>query len=215
MVLSSSGVAPRRVFRQVLFLAIFAGVIGLVTKDQIETRSSPMANLIEERMKEQARNKVLGLYPTGWRFGEYFWCGEPVDVRAGIFRNVAAFYDPAIAKGRLSMMAEELRWREGRWVLNNAVVVSGNRQQLFTEASPEKIGFSLGYDRHELFLVLRPDRVKTARELLGTPGARPWRILVQRFGSALLPLLCLLFALPRFIRWDERDTYIRWRKARI
>ena len=206
MMLSSSGIAPRRVFRALLPFALGVGALSFLLTDQVLPRTGPLAEEIEERMTVRVKkpgkaSKVPAGNPAGWRVADTFWVARDGKPASGSFSGVTAFH----GEGAVSLAADSLDWVEGAWWLSGAVVVTPSRQVRYERCTPDEIGFALGRDRRALALELRPEQNKTSQQLLRAPSERTWRVIVGRILASFTPLLCLLVALPRFTRWENRQ----------
>ena len=206
MMLSSSGIAPRRVFRALLPFAVLVGALSFLLTDQVLPRTSPMAEEIEDRMKAEIKRKIKPGKPpptgnpAGWRVPESFWVARNGQPTLGSFAGIAAFRDD----GSAMLAADRLEWTDDGWRLAGAVVVTPRGQTRHEQTTPDAVGFPIGRNRRELALELRPEQNKTSGQLLGAPSERTWRVIVGRVLGSLTPLLCMLVALPRFTRWENR-----------
>ena len=90
-------------------------------------------------------------------------------------------------------------------MLRDGVVVEGDVQKAFVQARPSDLGFDLKFTREALVNILRADDSRTSDELIGARAKRRYQILSYRIAVAMLPLLCLLYGLPRFVRWTDRS----------
>jgi len=207
MMLSSSGTSPRRVFRVLLPFAIGVGALSFLLNDQVLPRTGPLAEEIEERMTVRvqkpgkAKKGAATGQPAGWRVADTFWVSRDAKPATGSFAGVTAFH----SEGAVTLVAESLDWEEGAWWLSGAVVVTPARQVRYERCTPDEVGFPIGRDRRALALELRPEQNKTSGQLLRAPSERSWRVIVGRILASFTPLLCLLIALPRFTRWENRQ----------
>ena len=206
MMLSSSGIAPRRVFRVLLPFAIGVGALSFLLNDQVLPRTGPLAEELEERMTVRVKkpgqaSKVPAGRPAGWRVADTFWVARDGKPASGSFSGVTAFH----GEGAVSLAADSLDWVEGAWWLTGAVVVTPSRQVRYDRCTPDEVGFPIGRDRRALALELRPEQNKTSGQLLRAPSERSWRVIAGRILASFTPLLCLLIALPRFTRWENRQ----------
>jgi lipopolysaccharide export LptBFGC system permease protein LptF len=207
MMLSSSGIAPRRVFLALIPFAALVGLLGLGLHDQVVPRSSPRADDLEEEMGARSRAQRPGKQkqvktgqPAGWRSGEVFWSARSAQPNRGEYEAVAAFDAPH----GTTLVADRLTFVDGAWRLDGAVVLRATGQTRFAHCTPTEAGIDLPIGRRQLALQLRPEHAKTSDQLLAAPTARTWPIIVSRLLAGLTPVLCLLFALPRFTRWENR-----------
>jgi hypothetical protein len=102
-------------------------------------------------------------------------------------------------------MADRLEWHNGAWQLSGIDLVDGERLMHVDQASPTTLGLSLEQGNVALAEALRPDKARTSDELWESGSPRFAQITVGRAAIALLPLLCLWFGLPRFVRWADRS----------
>lgn len=199
--LGAAGVAPSRVFRVFVLLGIATGIVSFVITDQFAPRLVPLVDRLELAMEGKGDLRTDRDRAAGWRSGACLWSAENGRPAAALFGKVAAF---RADDSRRMLSARLLTWQDGGWMLRDGVVVDGEAQQAFIMARPTDLGFELKFDREALVNVLRADDSRTSDELLATHAKRRYQILCYRIAVALLPLLCLLYGLPRFVRWTDR-----------
>jgi lipopolysaccharide export LptBFGC system permease protein LptF len=199
--LGAAGIAPARVFRVFMILGIVTGAASFLINDQVAPRLMPLADRLELAMSGKGDLRLDRDRAAGWRSGASLWSAANGRPAAAIFGNVAVFR--ADSSHRM-LSAQRLIWEGDGWMLIDGVVVEGESQQAFAKARPAELGFELRFDRQALINVLRADDSRTSDELIATHAKRRYQILCYRIAVALLPLLCLLYGLPRFVRWIDR-----------
>ena len=199
--LGAAGVAPSRVFRMFALLGIATGIVSFVITDQFAPRLVPLVDRLELAMEGKGDLRTDRDQAAGWRSGSCLWSADKGRPAAALFGQVAAF---RADESRRMLSASLLTWQDGGWMLHDGVVVEGEGQRAFAMARPSELGFELKFDREALVNVLRADDSRTSDELLATHAKRRYQILGYRIAVALLPLLCLLYGLPRFVRWTDR-----------
>lgn len=200
--LGAAGIAPARVFRTFVLLAIATGLTSFLIADQLAPRLAPLTERVNLAMEGKGDLLTDHDRAAGWRSGACLWSASNSRPSSGVFGDVAAF---RADDSRRMLSAKRLTWQDGGWLLIDGVVVEGDRQQAFVRGRPEEFGFELHFDRESLINVLRADDSRTSDELISTNAKRRWQILSFRIAVALLPLLCLLYGLPRFVRWTDRS----------
>jgi lipopolysaccharide export LptBFGC system permease protein LptF len=199
--LGAAGIAPARVFRTFVILALLTCLTSFVLLDQVVPRLSPLVERVSLAMV--GKGDLRSDHPTaaGWRSGGTVWSAVTARPVVGVFIQVAAFRTDA---SRRMLNAQRLVWQDGAWLLQDVVVVEGEVQRSYAQATPTQLGFELGQARPALAEALRADDSRTSDELFAAGAQRRWQIICQRLASAMLPLLCLLYGLPRFISWNDR-----------
>lgn len=212
MALSSSGVPPRRIFMGVLVFAALVGAVAFALKDQVVPRLVEITDGVASTMQtftaakkadEPPQKKKEKKDPNGWHSGDYFWCAQNCVPANGVYENVAVFRVTGDDRAG-SAMADALVWNDGVWQMRNATVVNGAQARSAANANLEDLGIRLEHSRRSLALAIRPDIGKTSWELYKSAGPDGKRIMIMRIAAALLPILCLLFALPGYILWENR-----------
>lgn len=199
MALSGAGIAPARAFRPFLGLGLAAGLAAFALGDQVVPRLEPAAQRLHAGMKlrhawlHQAR-------AVGWRCGGTMWTTAAALPEAGDFGMITAFHD----RPRRVVVADALHWEAGAWQLRDIDVVEGDRHRRIPYCDPLELGLELDLDLRGLADHLRPDAHRTSDELAAAGSPRFREVLSSRLSWALLPLLCLLYGLPRFLRWEDR-----------
>jgi lipopolysaccharide export LptBFGC system permease protein LptF len=205
--LMAAGVAPWRVFASLLALAVAIGLLGLVLKDQIIPRVTPEASLTRSRMEGKlARDEELPR-AVGWHDGEHFWSSQSALPEAVEYHNIAVFGAEGSRRASSTLVADTLSWKDGHWLLTNAALVGDETQpyQVLPLCRVEEVGLTLTGTPEELASRLKLDTHKTSDELLVANVSMAWGMIAMRIAFGLLPLLCLLAALPGFIRLEGRS----------
>jgi len=205
MLLASAGLAPARAFVALLGLGTVASLGAFLLKDQILPRLDPRIDGIEHRLTTRLKGGRGADRPAGWRIGTAFWCAHDSFPAQGSYRNVAVIVDAPADGQPLRVAARRLEWIDGGWRFIDAVRIQGEENRLHATATPRELGVDLPLDRDRLAVALQPDSSKTGDQLWALGGAEGRRILLDRGLTACLPLLALLFALPGFVRWQNRD----------
>ena len=201
--LGAAGIAPARAFRPFVLLALLTSAGSFILADQVVPRLGQFANRVELAMENKGNLLQDRARAAGWRSAGTVWSAATGNPAVGEFAGVAAFRADA---SRRMLMAGRLVWTAGAWRLEEAVVVEGESQRSYASATPQELGFDLRQDSATLAEALRSDDSRTSDELFAAGAARRWQILSLRIASALLPLLCLLYGLPRFVRWSDRSN---------
>ncbi len=199
--LSAAGVAPRRVFRVFLGLGLIGCLLSYLLADQILPRVLPWEERVQAALLGKRALDEDRVRPAGWTGSGTYWSAGAALPGAGLFHRVAIFRQD---ESRRMAHAEHLRWTTDGWLLENVVLAEGDRATVLATATPASIGMPLPQDLDTLREQLRPDGARTTVELLSSAHPRAWRILAWRATVALLPLLCLLYGLPRFLPWIDR-----------
>jgi len=199
--LGAAGVAPSRVFRMFVLLGVATGIVSFLITDQFSPRLVPLVDRLELAMEGKGDLRTDRDRAAGWRSGSCLWSAENGRPAAALFGKVAAF---RADDSRRMLSANLLTWQDDGWMLRDGVVVEGDTQKAFIQARPAELGFELKFSREALVNVLRADDSRTSDELIATRAKRRYQILCYRIAVALLPLLCLLYGLPRFVRWADR-----------
>lgn len=205
--LCAAGIPVRRVFASLLFLALAIGVLGFVLKDQVIPRLEPEVKFAKARMEGKLKlNQTVGR-SLGWHDGGMFWCAQNALPEDGRYDQVAVFGDTGARHRGLLVMAEALLWRDGAWRLLKPVVVDTYHTpvRVHPEVGLMEVGLSLSVDAATLVERLKQDRNRPSGELFAVGSENAWGYLMLRICFALLPLLCLMFALPGFIRMEGRN----------
>lgn len=199
--LSASGIPPRRVFASLLPLALLCGLIGFELRDQVVPRLQGEVEYLQAIMDGKIVDGGLRARPGGWRSGSTHWSAQVALPALGEYRTVSAFRYAGSYDNDVILLAHRLIWREGAWWLEDVVwTQGGRRKEHFAACTPEKLGLELNFPPRALALALRSDDAKTVDEVHQSKGSRYKQVLSLRVAAAFLPLMCLLFALPFFIR---------------
>ncbi len=198
MALAAAGIAPARVLRTTLVVAIASGMLATILADQVVPRMMRVTDRLIAVMKDRDPNHLTR--SAGWRSGTTHWSSAQALPSAIVYHRLAIFRTDADRRA----LADELTWNGRAWELLGVDAIDGQRQSRLERTSPEALGFTAPPPPEELAQRLRPDSARTSDELFATGTPRRWHLLFDRLVSCLLPILCLAFALPRFIRWEDR-----------
>lgn len=204
--LAAAGIAPRRVFASMLALALVVGGLGFVLKDQVNPRLAPLAELSRQRMVGSLKADEERARTVGWREGAHFWAVKQAWPDAAEYRQLAVFGAEGARTDSAMVIADRLFWRDGAWRFAEAVVINGSSIVRHAECTIAEAGIALAPDPDQLAIRLKSDNDKTSTELLTSHASKAWGKLDLRISFALLAPLCLLFALPGFIRFDRRGN---------
>jgi lipopolysaccharide export LptBFGC system permease protein LptF len=198
--LAAAGIPPRRVFASLIPLAVLCGGFGFALKDQIVPRLQDEIEYVQALMDGKMAAGEMRATSAGWRSRATHWSVQAALPAVGDYRIVVAFRQAEHYDDDLTVVADRLSWAGKQWMLDNAVVVRGGRQTYVAHATPQSLGLEQDFAPETLALALRPDDAKTSDEVHKSKGTRYKQVLAQRVAWAFLPLLCLLFALPSFVR---------------
>jgi lipopolysaccharide export LptBFGC system permease protein LptF len=199
--LCSAGVPLSRIFRVFVALAVFSVGVSFVLNDQTVTRLSSFVDRVNLAMEGKSTLHADRARAVGWRTADAVWSAADALPATGVFGHVAAFRSD---RSRCMLTAQQLTWHEGAWQLTQVVVVEGEQRRELASATPAEVGFALTQDLPTLANALRADDSRSSDELFAAGASRRWQILCGRIAVALLPLLCLLYGLPRFLVWNDR-----------
>ncbi|MBA3697662.1 MAG: LptF/LptG family permease [Planctomycetes bacterium] len=205
--LCAAGIPVRRVFSSLLLLACLVGVLGFALRDQVIPRLEPEVKFAKARMEGKLQlNQSVGR-SVGWHDGGMFWCAQSAKPEDGRYDQVAVFGDGGARHRGLLVMAEALLWRDGTWRLQKPVVVTSYQTpvRVEQEVALTDLGMSLSVDAPTLVERLKQDRNRPSDELFAVGSENAWGYLMLRICFGLMPLLCLMFALPGFIRMEGRN----------
>lgn len=205
--LCAAGIPVRRVFSSLLLLALAIGVLGFALRDQVIPRLEPEVKFAKARMDGKLKlNQSVGR-SLGWHDGGMFWCAQNALPEDGRYNQVAIFGDTGARHRGLLVMAEALFWRDGTWRLLKPVVVDSYHTpaKVHPEVGLADLGLSLSVDAATLVERLKQDRNRPSDELFAVGSENAWGYLMLRVCFGFLPLLCLMFALPTFIRMEGRN----------
>ncbi|MBA3937402.1 MAG: LptF/LptG family permease [Planctomycetes bacterium] len=204
--LAAAGIAPRRVFTGMLLLAVAVGALGFVLKDQVNPRLARLAELSRQRMVGSLKADEERARSVGWQEGDHFWAVMQAWPDVGEYRQVGVFGADGARTESTMLLAERLFWRDDAWRLAEAVVVHSSTIDRHQECTVAEAGIALTPDPDQLAVLLKSDNDKTSSELLASHANKAWGKINLRISFALLAPLCLLFALPGFIRFDRRGN---------
>jgi lipopolysaccharide export LptBFGC system permease protein LptF len=198
--LAAAGIPPRRVFAALIPLALVCGGLGFVLKDQVVPSLQDEIEYVQALMDGKMAAGEMRATSAGWRSRDTHWSVQAALPAVGDYRIVVAFRQAARYDDDLTVVADRLHWVDRQWLLENVVVVRGGQQRQIARATPRDLGLEQDFAPETLALALRPDDAKTSDEVHKSKGTRYKQVLAQRVAWAFLPLLCLLFALPSFLR---------------
>lgn len=198
--LSASGIPPRRTFASLIVLALLSGAAGFLLKDQVVPRLQGEVEYVQALMDGKIKEGESRAQAAGWRSAGTHWSAQAALPAIGEYRLVCAFRQARRYDDDVTVLADRLVHRDGAWWLQGVVRVVGSRQERIASCRPEQAGLELDLEPRALALTLRSDDAKTTDEVHQSKGNRYKQILSLRIAAAFLPLVCLLFALPFFIR---------------
>jgi lipopolysaccharide export LptBFGC system permease protein LptF len=205
--LCAAGIPVRRTFSSMLVLALGIGVLGFVLKDQVIPRLEPEIKFARARMIGKLQLNQTVSRSLGWHDSGLFWCAQNALPEDGRYNQIAVFGDQGARHRGLMVVADALFWRDGAWYLNNAAVISTYHTPIAVrpEVGLADLGLTLSVDAKTLVERLKQDRNRPSDELFAVDSPNAWGYLMLRICFGMLPLLCLLFALPSFIRMEGRN----------
>lgn len=202
--LGAAGIAPARVFRAFIALAVLTSVSSLILADQVVPRLIPLTERLDQGMAGKGITDLRNDRPraAGWRSGDTVWSAVKSRPAGGLYTGLAAFRSD---QSKRMLNARSLEWVDGAWLLRDVVLVEGDALRSYPQTTPAAMGMTLKQAAPELAEALRADESRTSDELFAARAPRRWQILCLRIASALLPLLCLLYGLPRFVCWRDKS----------
>ena len=205
--LSASGLPPRRIFSVLIVFAIGVGGLAFVLRDQVVPRLiEPMDNAWE-RMSGRLRAGEIPPRSVGWREGDRFWCARLAKPEIGEFHQLAVFPASGAWGGGTVAIIDHMTWTSGAWTLTGvqAITAPGTEPLTLAACPPERIGLSIVGGPEAITDRVTIDARKTSDELFNSRADKARSTLALRTYFALLPLLCLLYALPGFIQLEGRN----------
>lgn len=204
MALSAAGIPPRRAFRAFLVLAVVAVLGAFAIADLAVPRLGPAADRAYAALKQDLRMLHGSRFRTvAWRDGDTRWSSMIALPEVGAYFHVYALR-PIAGGGWHCVRARTMAWKEEGWRLEDVDVAQADVHQALAACSPSAAGLELSSDGWKLAEVLRPDSSRSSEELYRTGSPRFSQVLCNRLAWSLLPLLCLLYGLPGFIRFADR-----------
>ncbi len=205
--LCAAGIPVRRVFASLVGLALGIGALGFILQDQAIPRLELEVSFAQQRMLGKLQLNQTISRTLGWQDGELFWCAQNAVPEEGHYHQVAVFGASGSRHRGVLLMADTLFWQQGQWRLRQAAVVSDYRSavQLRDECSLAEVGLQLSVDAAALVEKVKQDRNRSSDQLFAVGSENAWGYLMLRICFGLLPVLCLLFALPGFIRMEGRN----------
>lgn len=206
--LSAAGLPTRRIFAVLIALAVAVGALGFVLRDQVVPRLTEPAERAWDKVSGRLKDGEVKPRSVGWREGDRFWIARWAVPERGDFRQLAVFPVSGAWGGGTLLIADRLQWSDGAWSLTGvqALTAPGAEPQRFAACPPERIGLSIAGGPDALADRVTIDARKTSDELFRARADRARSTLALRIYFALLPLLCLLFALPGFVRLEGRNN---------
>jgi lipopolysaccharide export LptBFGC system permease protein LptF len=204
--LCAAGIPLRRIFTSTLVLSLIIGLMGFLLQDQVIPRMNPEAKLAKTRMDGQLQFNQSVTRTVGWHDGDHFWAAQYARPEDGEYYNIAVFSTRTSAPRATVMIADALIWKNGQWELTRPVIVANDVDPVkkLAQASVTEAGFTLTRSAKSLIEYLKQDKNRTSDQLLAVQSDNAWGYIVLRASFGLLPLLCLLFSLPGFVRLDGR-----------
>jgi lipopolysaccharide export LptBFGC system permease protein LptF len=202
--LCAAGIPVRRVFASLLGLAAVIGVFSFVLQDQIIPRLDPEAKFARMRMQGELQLNQSVSRSLGWRDGDFFWCVQSAVPEDGRYDQVAVFGAGGANHHGPLVMADSLWWQNGGWRIRNPVVAKNYQvpTRVITEGTLADVGLTLSVDAATLVEQLKQDRARTSDQLFAVRSENAWGYVILRVCFGLLPFLCLMFALPSFVRLE-------------
>jgi lipopolysaccharide export LptBFGC system permease protein LptF len=205
--LCAAGIPVRRVYASLIGLSLAIGLLGFVLQDQAIPRFNLEAKLAKARMEGKLKLNESITRTVGWHDGNHFWCAKNASPEDGRYDHVAVFNTGQRESGVI-LLADRLLWVNGEWELRNPVLMVDDIQpaQHRKRATLASLGLHLENDAASLIERLQQDKNRTSNELLAVHSENAWGYILLRISFGLLPLLCLLFALPSFLRLEGRHN---------
>lgn len=206
--LCAAGIPVRRVFTSLLILALGVGLLGFALQDQVIPRVDPEARYAQARMMGKLElNQSVGR-TLAWHDSGLFWCARQAFPEEGRYLQVAIFGDTGAQHRGALVMADALFWRNDGWWLARPVVVKDYQSpvQARDECPVGDVGLHLAVDLPTLVERLKQDRHRTSDQLFTVHSDNALGYVLLRACFGLLPVLCLMFALPGFIRVEGRNN---------
>jgi lipopolysaccharide export LptBFGC system permease protein LptF len=206
--LCAAGIPVRRIFTSLLVLAAGVGLLGFALQDQVIPRVDPETRFAQARMLGKLElNQSVGR-TLAWHDSGLFWCAKTAFPEDGRYEQVAIFGDTGAQHRGALVMADALFWREGGWWLKKAVVVNDYHSPVAVreECRVTEVGLRLNVDLPTLVERLKQDQHRTSDQLFAVHSDNALGYVMLRACFGLLPLLCLLFAMPGFIRLEGRNN---------
>lgn len=206
--LCAAGIPVRRVFSSLIALALGVGVLGFLLHDQIIPRLAPEVTYAQKRMVGKLKlNQSVGR-KLAWHDGGMFWCVNGGIPEEGDFRNIAVFGETGARHRGILMMADSLTWRDNTWWVGNPVVIRDYQSPVVLKKSCPlaEVGLTMSLNLQDLIERVQLDRFRTSDELFAVKSENALGYLLLRVSFGLLPLLCLIFAMPSFVRLEGRNN---------
>ncbi len=202
--LCAAGIPVRRVFAALLGLSLAVGALGFALQDQIIPRLDPEKKFAYLRMDGTLKINENISRSLGWHDGNFFWCVQQALPEEGRYHQVAIFGATGTQHHGPLVMADDLLWKNGEWRLNHPVVAKNyfTPSRILADCTLAEAGLHLSVDAATLVEQLKQDRARTSDQLFAVHSENAWGYLMLRICFGLLPFLCLIFALPSFVRLE-------------
>lgn len=203
--LSASGLPPRRIFSVLIVFATGVGAFAFILRDQVLPRLVEPVDNAWERMS----GRVIVPRSVGWREGDRFWCALQAKPEEGEFVKIAVLPASGAWGGGTVAIIERMTWTAATnaWTLIGvqAITAPGAEPLTLAACPPERIGLSIVGGPQAVADRLTIDARKSSDELFKTRADKARSTLALRIYFSLLPLLCLIYALPGFIQLEGRN----------
>ncbi len=206
--LCAAGIPVRRIYASLLGLSIAIGLLGFVLQDQVIPRLELEAKLAKARMRGSLEYNQNVTRAVGWHDSDHFWCAQNAQPEGGLYQNVAVFSSIKNNRRNAILLADTLQWKNNTWeVIRPVMMIDDVKPAVIAErATLSSLGFNLQTDAAALIERLKQDKNRTSNELLEVQAENAWGYILLRISFGLLPLLCLIFALPSFLRLEGRHN---------
>jgi lipopolysaccharide export LptBFGC system permease protein LptF len=206
--LCAAGIPVRRVYGSLLGLSIAIGLLGFVLQDQAIPRLDPEAKLAKAVMLGGLKSGETVTRTVGWHDGGHFWCAQYARPEEGLYENIAVFSSLTNNRRNAILIADKLQWKNNAWEVTRPVLLNDDIQPAVTaqQTTLAALGLHLQTDAATLIERLKQDKNRTSDQLLNVHAENAWGYILLRISFGLLPLLCLIFALPSFLRLEGRHN---------
>jgi len=206
--LCAAGIPIRRVYASLLGLSVAIGLVGFILQDQAIPRLDPEAKLAKARMLGSLQYNQSVTRTVGWHDSDHFWCAQYARPEDGLYQNVAVFSSIKDNRRNAILLADALQWKNNAWeVVRPVMMLDDVKPAVIAEqATLSSLGLNLKTDAATLIERLKQDKNRTSNELLQVQAENAWGYILLRISFGLLPLLCLVFALPSFLRLEGRHN---------
>lgn len=204
--LNGGGVSPGRATRSLLAVALLVGMLDAGLADWVTPMATARALAIDDALQRQQRQGRVWSAPdtrASW------FCG-----RARLIGVGEPALDGVVVASRERMaIVDSVVWRGGAWTASGGAVVArrapGGGLEVDRAAALRLEGdLALNQDPAQLYRMLLPRFTMSGPQLLDRGERSDLALVASRWSRALLPLLCLLLALPVFVRFAHRDQLV-------